>query len=48
MAVFVGNVSDTEQSNRLEYEKLSKVFGNALVPLFSKPHSESLYAECFI
>jgi len=46
MAVFFGNVSDSEQSNRLDYEKLSQVFGDRLVPL--QTNVESDYATCFV
>ena len=46
MAVFFGNVSNSEQSSRLDYEKLSKVFGDRLVPL--QTNFQSDYAACFV
>jgi len=46
MAVFLGNVTDAEQSNRLDYEKLSEVFGDRMVPLQTNVKSD--YALCFI
>ena len=46
MAVFFGNVSDAEQSNRLDYERLSEAFGDRLGPLQTNVKSD--YASCFV